>query len=1469
MSAPIEKLIAQIFHRKDSIIEQVRHQVELYDQQLASKLVIQGIEPPPWLWNHQPPSHSSEINKQKLISELLLPHPQQAVPYFNDFHYSNISAPACHFDHLDEPLGTICFDDVGYVPDISVEVQTADSSPQQQTATRLDCELDLSCTEFKRSKSRQRALELRSSVKSGSKQHAQEEKISVIPSWDSTLCKIDVPNSNHVEKPESGEYSDILHYDGDESEGIMMRFSDDNNSGGSLPIQHLNHGDRVCKGNTSGAEPSGQINKPTESTDILCTQREGNDVPEGINIQSCKGNRISVPESSQRFEHVCGSIDHVPKSKSVGALCSGHMNKSTQFEGSLIIDIGDVKPEDLNVQCFKGNNNSEEVPIEAKHSQQFLHEFDSAELDICCVGKTIGAVSGGHMDDNVTESLEMVSTSAVACGYSSTDAAVTIDDLSNAKRKAKSPSRTTWSGNSCQKLSDGVSALHAANLDGEIGSAFSSESLHDPTHAFELPVLQRAFSISGKSSGLKEERPEDHMSNEKVLGDFSGSPTKSESSMQKYSELVQIVSDDKEGDISRETSLCKSLQNHDHVVESMRPVTPSDIIAITEKGEKEFSGKRNRSKSSAMTYSELHSLSSLPKGTTSLLEADELKVLITEAEVPLLQSATVRKRYLQMEEASSSLKVEQFDPKNMKDGYAKKPHSPSGEKGWRIVQEKHGTLVEPATISLIRSSVEIINPAACDYSLVNDDVHDQATKFGLQSQYSKMTSPILKDSSNMQVAKDHVGIEKMEKTEATASQVKATSFSIRRTLGKGETEDSLRYSIQEAEQPTDNSMMGETRSKCFLEGGNLFSDMEAKLNKEHHKHETLSTGSTLERESYAAGVREKGFVDARCIDMMGNDQSMPVLEGFIVDTCDGEPAFAGGETVYEESCHQSCSSSWSSILERLCHSASRNDPMSNFPMTYRLHKTSDLYQSVPNGLLEHMPMVNDYSNKKLKQKSYSEGQHVSTDPFNISVSTPYASPVRKKWDRSALSSGLRGQGSLNSNLGCFTIEEDPGNCDGIGNREENAEAPLSHAPCLKSSSKRNRPSDITENFQNPPLSVSANENFMFTSHKDSAGMEFNLNGALSQLKQMDGKKISNKKRRINDVKVNSKFSEGEKIGKRVTDSQKKSKSQKHEHLENPNTMMGISYEQKVLRSNNIVSNISSFIPLVQQKKAATNVTGKRDVKVRALGAAEAAKRLEEKKENERKMKKEAWKAEKARLEKENLLQQELKKKKKEEEQKKKEAEMAAKKRHREEEEKKEKLGKRRRIEEARKQQHEQGKKQGDDNLKKEIRHQAAGVKVLPNREPSSELEQYKKIDMGGGKCKVPTDFEDKSRTLLNDPKTMLCDPNGCNFLVKACKTVGGDGSLNMVMSGMNAIAERNLKVEAEGQQSYEISPYQVSDDEDEEDDNDRRKWKLVPAWASKNNLAEAAIFTEQHMDPYEILVPVSFCSIDEGLHFPY
>ncbi|PQM35046.1 uncharacterized protein Pyn_24967 [Prunus yedoensis var. nudiflora] len=66
------------------------------------------------------------------------------------------------------------------------------------------------------------------------------------------------------------------------------------------------------------------------------------------------------------------------------------------------------------------------------------------------------------------------------------------------------------------------------------------------------------------------------------------------------------------------------------------------------------------------------------------------------------------------------------------------------------------------------------------------------------------------------------------------------------------------------------------------------------------------------------------------------------------------------------------------------------------------------------------------------------------------------------------------------------------------------------------------------------------------------------------------------------------------------------------------------------------------------------------------------------------------------------------------------------------------------------------------------------------------------------------------------------------------------------------------------EQSYEISPYKQSDDENEEDDDAMLNSKFVPSWSSKNCLA-LAVSCQNGADPGAIFPRESFCSISEVL----
>lgn len=64
----LEKLFVQIFDRKQRIIDRVKHQTHLFDQHLASKLLIDGIVPPPWLWAHPLHAQPSDLKGNSHLS---------------------------------------------------------------------------------------------------------------------------------------------------------------------------------------------------------------------------------------------------------------------------------------------------------------------------------------------------------------------------------------------------------------------------------------------------------------------------------------------------------------------------------------------------------------------------------------------------------------------------------------------------------------------------------------------------------------------------------------------------------------------------------------------------------------------------------------------------------------------------------------------------------------------------------------------------------------------------------------------------------------------------------------------------------------------------------------------------------------------------------------------------------------------------------------------------------------------------------------------------------------------------------------------------------------------------------------------------------------------------------------------------------------------------------------------------------
>ncbi|GLJ15925.1 hypothetical protein SUGI_0263170 [Cryptomeria japonica] len=380
----------------------------------------------------------------------------------------------------------------------------------------------------------------------------------------------------------------------------------------------------------------------------------------------------------------------------------------------------------------------------------------------------------------------------------------------------------------------------------------------------------------------------------------------------------------------------------------------------------------------------------------------------------------------------------------------------------------------------------------------------------------------------------------------------------------------------------------------------------------------------------------------------------------------------------------------------------------------------------------------------------------------------------------------------------------------------------------------------------------------------------------------------------------------------------------------PNVRAGSNFASQISprisqKPSNILCNVKSFIPLVQQKQAAASImTGKRDIKVKALEAAEAAKRLEEKREQERKMRKElARRGEKegeessiacsdsnksissgmARkkpvgctlqsqagtsvigvdlklrraLEAKNKLEQDKlrkleEKKQKEEERKKNAAEAAANKRKKEEMDKRDREEKRRRLEEAQKQQKELEEQLRAEKEAKEQRRRALDDYERKRKAMEEEAKKQRRIEKEREAAERRRRIEEDAKSnkfVSKDAKhmqdvhqhneTTLQAPNAYAGKVSSMSTSFAKGTLetegqSMLDSNASLSSKSNINIE-----SYEISPYKGSD---EEDNDDVAPGKIIPLWARKENLIPH-IISQQYIDPDEIFTGARTCSLNE------
>ena len=334
---------------------------------------------------------------------------------------------------------------------------------------------------------------------------------------------------------------------------------------------------------------------------------------------------------------------------------------------------------------------------------------------------------------------------------------------------------------------------------------------------------------------------------------------------------------------------------------------------------------------------------------------------------------------------------------------------------------------------------------------------------------------------------------------------------------------------------------------------------------------------------------------SQSMDLIGTDQSMPVYEWFGMET----------EGIDFEKLDLSDNALESAIaVERLCKSVCLETPLSHFATAYNKHKTLNLYQSVPNGVLEAMELsttvntnsntgkeleaslkcFNDKVNDTLHGRLHSDSPAFSNAPSTWEIRKPLMSPVGKLWEGITSRSGSSEKRvSSIPDLPCISEENEniievPETFKDVVGSEQ-----------MISSVKRGLLADITNN-PDPPISVYDSEIVSDRYSLASENTECSYTGTCRRDKLNQGNQKGNRRKYNIKAKENQNL-----VG---VNGVKRASESHHNRLSKPilsgKTSLrkgGLSLAETKSNLNNIVSNITSFIPLVQQKQAAAVVTG--------------------------------------------------------------------------------------------------------------------------------------------------------------------------------------------------------------------------------------------------------------------------------------
>ncbi|XP_062094461.1 uncharacterized protein LOC133800499 isoform X2 [Humulus lupulus] len=1401
----IEKLCVQIFERKSWIIDQVRQQTLLFDKHLASKLLIDGIAPPPWFWT----SDSTGV---------LLSRPRPVIP-FAFSHCSVYEKPIVEATNEELPNGSctklsvenreldgldcarrasVCMenrecDGCDHAQCAPVGVSTLDhcntfvedqineaedaciTSPQDQRDTRfsdISHEAALSLAKIQRSKFRQKALELRTT-----------------------------------------------------SKAAKSRLKNANNFGGSIPIPFLQDG-----------QPE-QLNfskSVVENRNNICTV-------EGVKLgEPCSKYEESTMNSTkssgwQQSSLNAGSSSNVVRedgialSNSIGPLIqqSNMENQPRKFVKKFQIPYGNHIETEIKV----GENMSKE---KGSGSSNVVREDGAALRD--SIGPSTQQSnwpleSVNHFQSRYSNCIAS-ETNVEASSFNGVSAHSAENNTEGRLLERSPPVLSESAG----VLDKGMSENYQENLnlpleEGEVLSeeicAEDADTAVNETPHVEKGVatnkLQHSYRSSKEKSSLRDGSGLKEVTSSKISNvnvDMGMNLSfETETTTPVIAISAEIVSVDR----------LKTISSVDHKLSIdvyIPQITKPDLFEIqeacTDLGCELPCSVSKDETTDYLAQSKANSKNS--QFCTGLCQSTERQTAAKSTEKTsfgaLLEGSTRNKR-----KRSGSLDTLPASP-GAKENVVLLVNKDSETRN--LLSEDHGQKYVPESQDLQSPQYSIqLDISKCQVEEIIQNEEDDMKK-------GSKSSPKLLDQEDNCSLKDR---DLSATTQITSADEELESSHVSSVVRKSA--GACGTLTEEARVEDPNSIIFDGISLRTLEENKLSYHLEDSF--QIRNAESLTYSESLH--------------------LTGADETMPVLESFVLQSNDEQPRIADERINFDKLSLPKTSIERASILEQLCRSACLQTPVSCFSTLSVLHKISNLYQSVPTWLLEGMDKPKDDDdcfsevfNCAFEGRSYLDCLPNSTSQSDWEIEKPCMSPVRKVWDRIiSKSDSSEKRMSLIPELPCICEENE--NVDEVADTYQEGIV----SEILTSSAKREPLAEIIAN-----RTASEADPHIDRSSLDSVNTEFSFNETHKRAKQNvgNGKRT---KRRFNN-KANDSMSLGATAPKGKTGLLHNQFSRPKVSTRASSRRGGPSLTVTEPKPSDIISNITSFIPLVQQKQVAAAITGKRDVKVKALEAAEAIKRLAEKKDNERKAKKEAMKPERTRLEQENLRQLELQKKQKEVEPKKKEADMAAKKRQREEEERKDKQRKRMRAGETRKQQRENEKKLHE----KDAKYRTMVDSGQETKESKDERRNHKKTEQKNEDVNLQRLSEaghghatTQASTSDGREPSIICEDTGVlSDIVKYLKVK----NLDKPTGADNLVATENLE------QSYDISSYKCSDDEDEEDDVPNTKF--VPSWARyascltieqiKSSVV-LIVSSQDRVDPQIIFLPESFCSIAEVL----